>query len=303
MDGQHNSAEHELKFLERLSIDELEALLRFSGDAADIEMLFDAIVEEVVAREEKKTTGRLPNVDIAWEEFQTMYRNMPDEKMHPSMSVEGATFIPDGEDGPVPSTIPAKTRPKRIFFQRAIRTASAMAAAVILTLALMVGAQAAGVDVFNALARWTEDIFHFETQFTESDNNNSLYISIQESLNMQDSFGKYTPRWYPDGSIITNVETFKDDFGKSIQISLLNGSGKQFFIGLDQYNQSNYINPLIFEIEADSVEEYVKDEKTYYIFINSSMTTAVLNDGSTVYQIWGELAVQEIKSMLNSIGG
>ena len=51
MDGQHNSAEHELKFLERLSIDELEALLRFSGDAADIEMLFDAIVEEVVARE------------------------------------------------------------------------------------------------------------------------------------------------------------------------------------------------------------------------------------------------------------
>ena len=57
MDGQHNSAEHELKFLERLSIDELEALLRFSGDAADIEMLFDAIVEEVVAREEKKTQG------------------------------------------------------------------------------------------------------------------------------------------------------------------------------------------------------------------------------------------------------
>ncbi len=303
MDGQHNSAENELQFLERLSIDELETLLRFSGDSADVEMLFDAIVEEVVAREEKSPTGRLPSVNTAWEEFQMMCRNMPEEKMQPSMSAEGSEFVPDSEDGPVPSTMPAKTQSKCISFRRTIRTVSAMVAAVILTLALMVGVQAAGVDVFNALARWTEDIFHFETQSTELDHNNRLYSSIQESLNMQESFGRYAPKWYPAGSIVTDVQAFKDDFGKSVQISLLNGDGKQYFIGVDLYNQSNYIDPLTFEIEADSVEEYISNGKAYFIFTNSETTNAVFNDGITVYRIWGELMIPEIKSMLDSIGG
>lgn len=77
MDEQHNPLKSELKFLERLSIEELEALLKLSGDPDDVELLFDTVVEEVVAREKENPTGRLPDVDTAWDELQMMYQDIP----------------------------------------------------------------------------------------------------------------------------------------------------------------------------------------------------------------------------------
>lgn len=301
MDGQHNPPKSELKFLERLSIEELEALLKFSGDPDDVELLFDTVVEEVVARETKNPTGRLPDVDTAWDEFQMTYNSLDRETL-PTFSEE-EEVLPNLSHGSETPATQAKDKPKSVSFRRVIRTAAAMAAAIALCLGLMVGAQAAGADVFGTLARWTDETFHFETRSAELDNSNTLYISIQESLNMQESFDQYTPRWYPEGSIITDMQTFKDDMGRSVQISLRDGSGKQFFICIDQYNQNNYVDPLTFEIEAGSVEEYLSNGKTYFIFANSKMTTAVFNNSTTVYRIWGELVVQEVKCMLDSIGG
>ena len=43
-----------------------------------------------------------------------------------------------------------------------------MAAAVVLCMALMVGAQAAGADVFGALARWTDPCTSFFVYFSGS---------------------------------------------------------------------------------------------------------------------------------------
>lgn len=83
MDEQRSPLKSELKFLERLSIEELEALLKLSGDPNDVELLFDTVVEEVVAREREKPTGRLPDVDAAWDELQARYQTMPDTGSHP----------------------------------------------------------------------------------------------------------------------------------------------------------------------------------------------------------------------------
>lgn len=303
MDEQHNPLKSELKFLERLSMEELEALLKLSGDPDDVELLFDTVVEEVVAREKENPTGRLPDVDAAWDELQMMYHNMPDEGALLPSALEGPASVPSVGDGPALLAEPTVDKPRRFSFQRVGRTIAVMAAAVVLCMALMVGAQAAGADVFGALARWTDDTFHFETRSVQLDNNSKLYGSIQESLDMQDIFGRYSPKWFPEGSIISDVQTFRDDFGCSVQISLLGGGGEKFFIGIDRYNQSDYIDPLTFEIEAGSVEEYLSHGRTYFIFTNSEMITAVYNNGIIVHRIWGELTVQEMKYMLNSIGG
>ena len=83
MDEQRSPLKSELKFLERLSIEELEALLKLSGDPNDVELLFDTVVEEVVAREKENPTGRLPDVDVAWDELQARYQTMPDTGSHP----------------------------------------------------------------------------------------------------------------------------------------------------------------------------------------------------------------------------
>lgn len=303
MDEQHNPQKSELKFLERLSVEELEALLKFSGDPDDVELLFDTVVEEVVAREREKPTGRLPDIDAAWDEFQMMYQNMPDGEMLPPPSTKKMVSVSAGENDPVPLAVSTTDRPGRISFLKVFRIAAVMAAAVVLSLALMVGAQAAGVDVFGALARWTDDTFHFETRSTEPTYCEVLHNTIQEILDVQGVLGEYVPTWYPEGYDIASVKTSEDALGMSIDITLLNETGSAFFIRLDQYNQNNYIDPLTFEIESGSVEEYLSNGKTYFIFTNAEMTTAACSNNSTLYRIWGEIDVHEIKCILDSIGG
>ena len=303
MDEQHNPRKSELKFLERLSIEELEALLKFSGDPDDVELLFDTVVEEVVVREREKPTGRLPDVDAAWDEFQMMYQNMPGGEILPPLSTEEVVSVSAGENDPVPLATSTTDRPRRISFLKMFRIAAVMAAAVVLSLALMVGAQAMGADVFGALARWTDNTFHFETRSTESTYCEVLHDTIQEELDAQGVLGEFVPMWYPEGYEIVSVKTSEDALGISIDITLLNENGNAFSIRLDQYNQNNYIDPLTFEIESGSVEKYLSNGKTYFIFTNAEMTTAACSDNTTLYRIWGELDVHEIKCILDSIGG
>lgn len=303
MDGQHNSTKSELKFLERLSIEELETLLRFSGDPADVEMLSDTIIEEVVVRERKNPTGRLPDVDAAWDEFQMMCQNMPDGEMLPFPSTEEEVSVSAGENGSVPLSTSVADKPSRIYFLKVFRIAAVMAAAVVLSLALMVGVQAAGVDVFGTLARWTDDTFHFETRSAEPTYCEVLHDTIQEILDAQGVLGEYVPTWYPEDYDIASVKTSEDALGMSIDITLLNETGSAFFIRIEQYKQNQYIDPQIFETDNDSVEKHSSNGKVYYIFSNKDSITASWSNGISMQTIWGELDKNSIRHMIDSIGG
>ena len=297
MDEQHNPFKSELKFLERLSIEELEALLKLSGDPDDVELLFDTVVEEVVAREREKPTGRLPDVDAAWDELQARYQNMPDTGSHPQFQ-EQSTDSTAAEP-----LIPVPDKPRRASLSKAVRLAAVMAAAVALCLALMVGAQAAGADVFGALARWTDDTFHFETWSAEPTYCEALYNAIQETFSNQGVIGEYVPTWYPNGFHISNTMVTEDDLGISIRILLSNEEESFIGISVDQYKNNAFIDPQTFEIEGDSVEKYPSKGKVYYIAFNEESITASWSNGIVVYTVWGEIDINSIKLMIDSIGG
>lgn len=301
MDEQHNPLKSELKFLERLSIEELEALLKLSGDPDDVELLFDTVVEEVVAREKENPTGRLPDVDTAWDELQMMYQDIPVKGgLLPSKS-EGTGSA--GENDPALLAEPTADRPKRILLRKVMRTAAVMAAAIALCLALMVGAQATGVDVFGALARWTDETFHFEAWSAEPDYCEALHDTIQEALDAQGISGEFVPTWYPEDSTIKDVQIVQDDLGISVFISLIDGEENLYYITVDQYNQSIDIDLQTFEIVADSVEEYICKGKTFYIFSNSEDNAAVWSDGIVLQAVWGQLDISALKFIVKSIGG
>lgn len=301
MDEQHNPLKSELKFLERLSIEELEALLKLSGDPDDVELLFDTVVEEVVAREKENPTGRLPDVDTAWDELQMMYQDIPVKGGLLPSKPEGTGSA--GENDPALLAEPTADRPKRILLRKVMRTAAVMAAAVALCLALMVGAQATGVDVFGALARWTDETFRFEAWSAEPDYCEALHDTIQEALDAQGISGEFVPTWYPEGYDIASVKTSKDALGLSIDITLLNEAGSAFSIRLDRYNQNTYIDSQTFEIDTQSVEKYKSNGRNFFILINDDSVVASWSNGMTVYTIWGEIDKESIKLMIDSIGG
>lgn len=300
MDEQHNPLKSELKFLERLSIEELEALLKLSGDPDDVELLFDTVVEEVVAREKENPTGRLPDVDTAWDELQMMYQDIPVKGGLLPSKPEGTGSA--GENDPALLAEPTADRPKRILLRKVMRTAAVMAAAVALCLALMVGAQATGVDVFGALARWTDETFHFEAWSAEPDYCEALHDTIQEALDAQGISGEFVPTWYPNGFSITNTMTMEDELGVSIRILLSNKAGDSIAISIEQYKQKGFVDPQIFEIEAETVEEYLSNGKTYYIFANKDSITATWSNGIILQKIWGGLTLQEFRTIIGSIG-
>lgn len=303
MDEQRNPLKGELKFLERLSIEELEALLKFSGDPDDVELLFDTVVEEVVTREKENPTGRLPDVDTAWDELQMMYHNMPDAGTLPLSSLEKPASLSSVEADPAPSAEPVADKPRRVSFQKVMRTAAAMAAAIVLSLALMVGAQAAGVDVFGVLARWTDETFHFETWSAEPTYCEALHDAIQDTLDAQGILGAHAPTWFPVGFEIESTNIVQDSLGLSIQIILMDNRGSSFSIGIDKYKERDYIDPQIFEIEGGSVKKHESNGKDYYIFTNEDSITASWSDGLIVYTIWGELEEKSMEQIIDSIGG
>lgn len=296
MDEQRSPLKSELKFLERLSIEELEALLKLSGDPNDVELLFDTVVEEVVAREREKPTGRLPDVDAAWDELQARYQTMPDTGSHPQFQEQST------DSTAVEPLIPVPDRPRRASLSKVVRLVAVMASAVVFCLALMVGAQAAGADVFGALARWTDDTFHFETWSAEPIYCEALHNTIQEVLDTQGILGEFAPSWYPEGFDIANTVIIEDELGVSIRILLSNEAGDSIVISVEQYKQERFVDPQTFEIEAETVKEYPSNGKIYYIFANEDSITAAWSDGMILQKIWGELTLQELKTIIDSIG-
>lgn len=303
MSEQRSSADQEMVFLEKLSIEELEALLKTSGSPNDVEAFFDAVIKEVVKREKKEPTGRLPDVDTAWENLEARCEVLK-ETASSSESADNLNAVERRFDSP-----PSKKGVTRKFGSRIFRSAAKIAAIVVFTLflsfSMMIGVQAFGVDMFGTLARWTSDTFHFETQPTENNPQNDLHDSIQAMLNVQGILGELAPKWYPEGSEIVKYSLQDDEFGLDTRVSFITPDGRNFFIRVRTYNDTEYIDSAISEKnpDPDHVKEHLSHGKLFYLFLNEEYIKGTWSDSKIVLSIRGNLSVEELKTMIDSIGG
>ena len=98
-------------------------------------------------------TGRIPDVDKAWAEFQEYY-NVPegaDASLYPYETE------PDG-NSENPAEFSSRRRPR---LRRWLKQGLVAVIAVAAVFGGMVAAQASGIDVFGTIGRWTDDVFHF----------------------------------------------------------------------------------------------------------------------------------------------
>lgn len=157
--------------------------------------------------------------------------------------------------------------------------------------------------MFGALARWTNDTFHFETQPTEHDSQNDLYDSVQAMLNVQGILGELAPKWYPEGSEITKYILQDDEFGFDTRVSFTAFGGKNFYIRVSKFSENEDIDSILSERNSDFREEYIAHDKLFYLLSNEEYLKGIWSDGRTVLSIRGNLSVQELKKMIDSIGG
>ena len=288
--------------LNRLSTEQLEELLRTAPllpDSQETSDYYDAIEEVILQRETEHPTGRIQDVDSAWAEFQEQFLSSTGEsaRLYPEERSEMSTF----------SVKTNKSHAKNIF-----RKVVPIAATIAVVFMSMNVAQAAGVDIFGSLARWTEETFHFNggdstpaADGTRPQVEDETYLAIQAEVDKLGIDVPVVPTWFPDGYELQEIQLPDPDITawKDINCCFKNKDSQTFFLNIARYEEDYDISSIVFEKDGQQVTEYLGGDKLFYIMSNNSRRTATWSDGHIVVSFNGELSEDTIKIIIDSIGG
>lgn len=254
----------------------LDSMTEENYDPASIDAYLDALDEKAPMPEEPDTEGD-------FQEFKNKIR---------AFTANGESFA-KSEESPV-------AKVKRFPVKRVVGT---VAATVALLFALMVGAQAAGIDVFGNLARWTDELFFFVPSSRKDSHVSEYSAALRQALEEQELQKELAPTWFPDGFSAREPEIWEDDVSKAIEVIFENSEGKSFAVNIESYTDAEAFGRAPFEKDASDVEAYTSNGRTFYIMSNIDTTTALWSEGNVLESIRGELSVDEVKKMINSMGG
>lgn len=271
---------------DQMSTAELEQLLRLDFQASDDgEDDLNAIL--YISDLLTKRNGSFDS-DAAWEQFQTQYRPYADGR---------SLYDFEGEEA---SSVLSAVRPRPA---RHLRRLAILAAALIACLlGGMVAAQAAGVDVFGAIARWTDETFRFvsagsdDTSGSSTDRGDTGQLqSVLQVLGMDGMF----PTWHPDGFTPGELEVTDLNISVSVHMDFFGGD-RSYAVAIEHFTQPTD-NTGTFEKDDTPVEEYDHNGQTFYILSNLDSLTATTFDGEFLTMIYGTLTREEIKAIIDSI--
>lgn len=309
-------------YLNQLSTTYLEGILRAdieSSEGGDEDMIL-YILEVIEQRKKNNQTGVICDVDEAWEEFQEHYMGL-ESPLYPSTISSGnseydrgnvISISPHGLTA-VKHRQPAQQRTSRTFLKRLIL----VAATISVLLAGMVTAQAVGMDVFGALAKWTDEVFHFisptsrheepKLELVQAEINSDakkLHDAFQVALDECGIATALAPGWFPDGCVpIKEAKTLSTGYMDKISCEYEDLSNARFVFTVQRYNQT--VLPELMSTEKDGcpIEEYLANERLFYIMSNNEFLSAAWSDGkSTVVTVTGNIPIETLKRILNSIG-
>ena len=290
-------------YLNRLSTEQLEELLRADMEASkpgNDEAVFH-ILEVIAQRENQQPTGRIPDVEEAWKEFQREY-DLPEGE---GMSLYPC--VPEGEENSAP---PVRRRRSAVTHQprlhRRVKQSLAALTAVVALVCGMAAAQAAGLDVLGMLGQWTDEIFHF-TSGPESGESaapmNENTRLLREALASVGIDEDLAPTWFPEGFTAEEPAIETSNFNIVIYFSLTDGTDNFINIAIRQYQSAEDLESADYEIKTDSVQQYSNEKQTFYLFSNGNAVAATWANGLLMEQITGNIDEAEIKHIIDSIGG
>ena len=267
-----------------MTAEELEEILRQDSEApeeqeSDTErMLY--IMGVLADRTKENTTGK--TAFESWKAFQQDY------------------LCEDGVEEQVSAEIP---KPRKARYPW-LRRSAAVAAVLALAIGLTVTASAFGWDaLWNTVATWVNGTFSFSTgdqvdTTGPSPQNIVEYASLQEALRYTGLEYDFVPTWIPDGyqlqEVIVDQNPVQSVYGARYK------NGEQVLkVTVRVYASSD---PEKIEINDSMVEIYRLNGVDYYIFSNNAQLRAVWMKGAYECNISGELTVEELKTMIDSIG-
>lgn len=274
----------DLSKYDTMATEELEEILRLDSEApegqeSDTEVLL-YVMEVLANRRNTNNTGK--TAQQAWESFQQQY--LPEEEESLEYTLENKK--------------PAKRT------QPWLRRLIAAAAVIGLLVSIPLTAGAFGwEDIWNAIAKWAKETFSFvsgdDTQVSEPDTEDTLqYTSLEQVLFDARGEENLVPAWIPEGYQLEEIMIEEDPVRKAYFAFYLNGE-KALQILVQTYQTTDSEN---IEVEKEPLEIYEVSGVQYYIVANDEQLRAAWTKDSYECYISGDLTIEEIKMMIDSIG-
>lgn len=275
---------------DQLTTEQLEELLRMDYASQEHnEAAVFRILEVLEQREKEHPSGRLPDVDTAWAEFQNKY-NIPEgagQSLYP-LPPEAKQVEISPQKAPTSSSGP---RP-RLMIRRVV---AAVAVLVVMVSGAAV-ARASGLDIFGLSGIWNNDIFKFDV--------NPLDPTIRHALKSHNLPLELAPTWMPEGFVAGEPYIGENGLGHSVTVTYTNDEDNYCSFSIDYYTNSETIGNIGYQKDDTPIETYMSYGRKFFIFSNLGDVTATWSDGEHyVVTVWGSISLDEIKEILNSIGG
>ena len=260
---------------------DLEEILRLDaeipeGAESDTELLL--YVMGVLADRRRNNAHAGKTAFEAWESFEKNY--MPEEEAARVSRKTGLRFAP--------------------WLRRSV----AAAAVVALLVCLPLTAQAFGLgNLWDVFARWAKETFAFVQEGNEDYSEPDLVIqeeftSLQDALEKSNRDPSIVPSWIPEDFVINEVIKDITPF-QEVFIAHYSAGNKTINIFVQSYLHED---PEKLEINESLIEIYPHSGIDYYIFRNmDNMQIAWIND-SFECNITGDISIDEIYLIIDSIG-
>ena len=278
MSEKQNRKIGDLSKYDAMTTEELEEILRLDAQApqeqeSDTEMIL--YIMEVLADRKQNTCHTEKTALEAYESFKQNY--MPEEDNHVISYQE---------------SVKAKRG-----FPRWIRSIAAVAAVVIILVLGSVTAKALGFNLWETVVKWTQETFHFGEWGDNDEHNNLPYASLQEALDQGEITTLLVPNWFPDGYELVDVTVNQMPLKKVYRAKYTKG---ELFITITIQDYLDKI-PVYVEQREGLEEEYKVAGVTYYLFLDNDVAKAVWINGSYECDILGNVTIDELKLMIDSI--
>lgn len=264
-----------------MSTEELQEILRRHAHGEletepDTQDLFE-IMEVLSKRRQEENPQAFRSDEEAFAEFKQYY--MPKEKN-------------------------ASAQPKKFRAPaRMLRTVAAVLAVVlILTVGMTVTANAFRFDLWGKIASWTKEIFHFSNvsgpDVTEPEEDYPVeYEQLRAALAEYRIEENIVPTWLPDGYKHKDIKVTASPKMRSIHAVYENNNVELII----RIRQTIGVPAHQVEKTEDLLEIYTANGADYYIFSNTDTIQVAWSIGEFECQIIGELTIDEMKAMIDSI--
>lgn len=278
----------DLSRFDSMTNEELEEILRLDaqkteGEASDVEQIL--YIMEVLAGRKRNSRQSGKSAEEALKIFKDQY--MPEDD---SDDISQASS--ELKEIHIPSPKP----------RRWLRSLTAMAASLAILFLCAVTANAFGYNIWEAVAKWTRETFHFGNQQIEesgpSKDDETLYAALQSVLDDYEISVDLVPTWFPEGYEFVDVQIEESPVQRCYVARYKNHTSEL------KIQIVNCIDADVQQIEQSDglVETYESDGVTYYLFTNLDVLKAVwINENYECY-ISGGLTMDELKTMIDSIG-